>query len=272
MEMGGEDSDSKLNQAVEREQKRNKLNSERNDRAIATTGLLFVIFLIPIAFGIFGFPFNLYLGVSVAIHEVGHLLFGILFGWDSVWAVAGGTIFEYANPLLAVLIFGRSRRGAALAMIFLACAGSAMPSTARYMESAEYPYGTSYFGNIAGKPNDVNSYSHDWSRMFTEWGMLGSEFEMAAYVRRIGEAFVLAGVVGSAVGFWFLLNYSPAGFPELLLVGGIPSALYFGVRGEPVQLAVCGGIVFLSISWYALMRVEEKMRRKLNVGKKEGKK
>ncbi len=261
MEMWGEeqDEDKDLNKMVEQEQAENKLDSKKNEMAIASTGLFFLIFLLPVAFGIFGFPFNIYVLFSIAAHEAGHFFSYFLFGSNSIFTVAGGTGLEYAVPVLSMLIFGRSRRGAALAMIFVACLGSIMPNTAHYMESAEIPGGTSVGGAVRGVRGDMNPYSHDWNRMFLELGLLGHEYEIAAQLMKISQALVLVGVIGSVVGFWFLMNYSPASFPELLLVGGIPSALYFGAIAAPFQLAVCGGLIFLSLAWYAFTGIEKKL-------------
>jgi hypothetical protein len=251
----------------EDEEKGGALESSKNETAIATTGTFFLLFLVPVAFGLFGFPINLYEAVSVAIHEVGHLVFGIIgsvLGAGRILGVAGGTLFEYLNPLLAVIIFARTRRGAALAMVFLACMGSAMPYTARYMENASDPYGgTSYFGHIIGTSNDMNPQNHDWYIMFSEWSLLGKERAIADYVRTLGEALVLIGVIGAIVGFWFLMNYSPAGFAELALVGGMPSALYFGVVMKFPQLTICLVLIALAVFWLAATNWWGKRGRKL---------
>ncbi|MFH1448015.1 MAG: hypothetical protein ABIG39_04070 [Candidatus Micrarchaeota archaeon] len=239
---------------LEREEEKKALERSKNEMAIATTGLFFLIFLVPIGFGQFGFPINLYLGVSVAIHEVGHLLFGVLGGGDRIITTAGGTLFEYLNPVVAVVFFARDKRGAALAMIFFACMGSVMPYTASYMENSNAPYGTSYFGGITGNANDMGPTNHDWHIMFSEWGVLERGHEIAAYVRAFGEVFMLIGIVGSVLGFWFMLNYTPAGFSELVVLGSVVSGAYFAWKLSMPQLSLCMAFTILALVWIGVRR------------------
>jgi hypothetical protein len=234
----------------EHEENERALDGEpsQDEVAIFTTGVFFLIFLGPLALGLFGFPINLYLGVSVAIHEIGHLLFGIIgsaLGAGRLIGVAGGTFFEYMNPLLAVLVFARNRRSSVLALIFLACIGSALPSTAAYMATASNPYGTSYFGNITGRPNDVNSNNHDWSIMLSALGLLGKEQAIAPYLTAFGDALVLCGIIGAIIGFWLLMDYRAEPFPELLIAGSLPAAAVFLFRGAFLQTSLCGLLVFI---------------------------
>ncbi len=255
---------------LEHEEEKKKLESSKYELSIATTGTFFLLFLVPISFGIFGFPINLYQGVSVAIHEVGHPLFHLLSGGDGVIGALGGTLFEYLNPLVAVIYFARKKRGAVLAFIFLACMGSAMPWTAAYMESAGNPWGeTSYFGALLGQHNDMSTENHDWHIVFSAWNLMGKEHIIASYVRGVGEVFVLIGVIASVFGFWFLLNYNPADFSELILMGSVPAALYFVWEGALLQLTLSLLFVLSGVIWLGVKRIRRKKKAKIEYEKRE---
>lgn len=115
---------------------------------------------------------------NLALHEAGHPLIGI---FSDRLMVYGGTIFQLAFPLLVALHFARRREAIGLAMgaIWL---GENLLNVARYMADAraqELPL-------VGGE--------HDWTEIFTRWGVLQRDLGIAGVTRWTGYALMIGAV------------------------------------------------------------------------------
>lgn len=120
---------------------------------------------------------------NLAFHEAGHLIYGVL---GHRFALYGGTLGQLTFPLLALWVFHRQRKTAsfAFAMLWL---GENLFNIARYMADAR-----------AQVLPLVGGGEHDWTEIFSRWGVLGSDTRIAALVRLMGWAIV----VGAAWWLW----------------------------------------------------------------------
>ncbi len=247
------------NLRIEEQEPIDRVQDRDYEIAVVTTGMFFLLFIMPILLMALGSPINLYLALHAPIHEAGHFIFNILSAGNRIIAVAGGTFFSYLLPVLGVVIFANVKRGAAVAMIFLACIGSVMPHDAWYIESASHPYVRAYLTLQTTSPE-----THDWYILLSHYGLLGKEYEIGRYVRTFGDVFLLVGTIGSVLGFGLLLNRSSIGFSGLMLMAGIPSAVYFLIRMNWTQLAITLVLLFLAAAWLVLRN-----RKNLNGWKKQ---
>jgi hypothetical protein len=122
--------------------------------------------------------------VFVPIHEGGHLLFRFLGKFPGV---AGGTILQFLVPaaLATYFVFQRQLQGTAFCLIFLF--EQCLP-TARYMADAraqELPLLT---------VGDADHVIHDWNYLFSRFGVLNLDVQIANFVWIIGWAGMIATV------------------------------------------------------------------------------
>ena len=123
--------------------------------------------------------------VFVPVHEGGHLLFRF---FGVFLAVAGGTILQLSVPLLlaAYFVFQRHVQGTAFCVFFFF---EQFLPIATYMADAraqELPLLT------VGDTDDV---IHDWNYLFTKFGVLPHDTQIAHIVRVLGWL----GMIGTAV-------------------------------------------------------------------------
>lgn len=123
--------------------------------------------------------------VFVPIHEGGHLLFSY-FGHTLM--VAGGTLLQLGVPLMlaAYFAFRRQATGVAFCSFFFF---ENFLGIATYMADArtqELPLLT------VGDPEFVE---HDWFTMFSQWGVLQHDTQIAAVVRALGWLGMIAVVI-----------------------------------------------------------------------------
>jgi hypothetical protein len=112
-------------------------------------------------------------GLNLAIHEIGHVLFGF-FGSDFL-AIAGGTILQLAAPIFTIWMFYRQRDFFAIAIAFCWL-------------------GTNLF--------DVAVYAaHDWFVMLAETNLLYQDKLIAGMIRAAG---IVNYVFGLVFGVWIL--------------------------------------------------------------------
>jgi hypothetical protein len=123
-------------------------------------------------------------GLNLAIHEIGHVLFGFL---GDFIGIAGGTILQIAAPLIASWMFYRQRDYFAIA-IALCWLGTSFFDVAVYAADARA-------GNLplVGLTADPE---HDWFIMLAETNLLYHD-------QTIGKIFRLLGMLSFAAGLGF---------------------------------------------------------------------
>jgi len=113
---------------------------------------------------------------NLALHEAGHPLVGI---FSQRAAVYGGTLFQLAFPLAMTWHFHRESNtiGAAASLVWL---GENLFNVARYMADAR----------IQELPL-VGGGDHDWTEIFSRWGVLHLDGRIAGATRGIGILLML---------------------------------------------------------------------------------
>ena len=117
---------------------------------------------------------------NLAFHEAGHPLVGIV---SNRLAVYGGTIFQLAFPLAAAWDFRRRGHaaGAAACGVWL---GENLLNVARYMADAR----------SQALPL-VGGGDHDWTEIFSRWGLLAADTRVAGLTRVVAVAVMAASLV-----------------------------------------------------------------------------
>lgn len=118
---------------------------------------------------------------NLALHEAGHPVVGML--WTRL-GVYGGTIFQLLFPALFAHYFRRERQTAGWTVCLL-WLGENLMNVGRYMKDAraqELP--------LAG------GGEHDWTEIFSRWGVLAHDVG-------IGNAFRLLGLAVAAYAVWW---------------------------------------------------------------------
>lgn len=116
---------------------------------------------------------------NLALHEAGHPLLGLL---SQRLEVYGGTIFQLLFPLVATVHF-RCRYhvvGASVGAIWL---GENLHNVARYMADAR-----------AQELPLVGGGEHDWTEIFSRWGVLHRDTQIATLTHAVGWL-VMAGAL-----------------------------------------------------------------------------
>jgi len=145
---------------------------------IAAAGALFVIILLD------DDGFVLLLDhANLALHESGHLYFGVLGGTLGLY---GGTLGQLVFPIVAGVSFWRRRHaiGAAVSGIWLF---ENFLNIARYMADAR-----------AQLLPLVGGGEHDWYHIFSSWGVLSHDTDIALVTHAIGWL----GMIGCAAWLW----------------------------------------------------------------------
>ncbi|GAB2838490.1 hypothetical protein GCM10027277_01720 [Pseudoduganella ginsengisoli] len=119
---------------------------------------------------------------NLALHEAGHPVIGIV---SSRLAVYGGTIFQLLFPMLCAHHFWRGRQAAGWAASLLWLADS-MLNIGRYMKDAR-----------AQVLPLVGSGDHDWTEIFSRWGVLAHDV-------RIGNGCKFLGLMLAAYAVWWI--------------------------------------------------------------------
>jgi hypothetical protein len=116
-----------------------------------------------------GFVFLDY--ANLAFHEAGHPIFGML---GSTLGLYGGTLGQLVFPVVALLAFWRQREpiGVTVAAVWLF---ENFLNIARYMADARVQVLP-----LAG------GGEHDWTEIFTRWGVLSSDTTIARIVTAAG--------------------------------------------------------------------------------------
>lgn len=116
---------------------------------------------------------------NLALHEAGHPLVALFSHHLSVY---GGTLFQLLFPALFVRHFRRQgqRTGWIAALMWL---GESLMNVARYMKDAR-----------AQVLPLVGGGDHDWTEIFSRWGVLGSDVRIGALTALLGLCLVLWGL------------------------------------------------------------------------------
>ncbi|MFN9201603.1 MAG: hypothetical protein ACK6DP_00850 [Gemmatimonas sp.] len=138
-----------------------------------------VIRLAPEAAGLFG-------GITLAFHELGHVLWSPLGEW---FAVAGGSLTQLVVPIAACLVLRRQKDelGAVMPLFWLA---SSLGNLAAYIADAR----TLDLPLVS--IGDGEEVIHDWNYLLAHAGGLPRDAQMAAWCRMVawlvlGAALVL---------------------------------------------------------------------------------
>lgn len=117
---------------------------------------------------------------NLALHEAGHPIVGLVSGRLSVY---GGTMFQLLFPLLVGREFRRQGHtaGFALALIWL---GENLMNVGRYMADAR-----------AQVLPLVGGGEHDWTEIFSRWGVLHLDTRIGGFTRFLGLALMAYALV-----------------------------------------------------------------------------
>ncbi len=112
---------------------------------------------------------------NLALHEAGHPIVGIL---SDRLAVYGGTLFQLLFPALFIRHFWYQRQsmGWAACTVWL---GASIMNVARYMQDAR-----------AQVLPLVGGGDHDWTEIFSRWGVLGADVRIGSVVKLLGLCIV----------------------------------------------------------------------------------
>jgi hypothetical protein len=129
---------------------------------------------------------------NLAIHEAGHPIIGL---FSNRLMVYGGTIFQLLFPLIFAGHFWRERHSLGWS-ICLAWFGENLLNVGRYMADAR-----------AHELPLVGGGEHDWTEIFSRWGVLAADIRIGGTVRTIGFCVMLYAL------FWlwsrWLKTYKP---------------------------------------------------------------
>lgn len=131
---------------------------------------------------------SIFSGITLAIHELGHVLFGFLGEWLSV---AGGSITQLAAPLAAALILFRQRDyfGVAVGGAWLSMSLSNLAVYVADARAEELPLVSLGGGDVV----------HDWNYLLGSVRLLTRDAQIAAIVRFAAFALLVASV---GLGAW----------------------------------------------------------------------
>lgn len=122
-------------------------------------------------------------GLNLAIHEIGHILFGFL---GEFIGIAGGTILQLAVPALAAWLFYRQRDFFAIG-IALCWLGTSFFDVAVYAADARA-------GALPLVGLGASDPQHDWFIMLAETNLLNQDQAVGAFFRALGGLSFLSGL------------------------------------------------------------------------------
>jgi hypothetical protein len=129
-------------------------------------------------------------GLNLAIHEIGHVLFGFL---GDFIGIAGGTILQLAAPIIAGWLFYRQKDFYAIA-IALCWLGTSFFDVAVYAADARAGQ-LPLVGLGGGDPE------HDWFLMLAETDLLNHDKTIGGLFRALG---ILSFITGLGFGAWIV--------------------------------------------------------------------
>ena len=131
---------------------------------------------------------SIFSGITLAIHELGHVLFGFLGEWIGV---AGGSIAQLAAPVAVALILLRQRDyfGVAVGGAWLSMSLSNLAVYAADARAEELPLVSLGGGDVV----------HDWNYLLGSVHLLAHDADIAGLVRFAALATL---VLATALGTW----------------------------------------------------------------------
>jgi hypothetical protein len=144
-------------------------------------------------------------GLNLAIHEVGHVLFG--FVGDFI-GIAGGTILQLAAPAIAAWLFYRQRDFYAIA-IALCWLGTSFFDVAVYAADARA-------GDLPLVSLGGGDPEHDWFIMLAETDLLNHDKTIGGFFRGLG---VISFVCGLGFGTWIVRTAFMSRATAAVLIG-----------------------------------------------------
>ena len=143
---------------------------------------------------------SLFGGITLGIHELGHLLFGLAGQWPGV---AGGSLAQIAAPAAAIWILGRQRDyfGVAVAGAWLSFSLFGLVTYVADARAQELPL-------LSLGPEPI----HDWNWMLGRLGLLGWDRSLAAVMR---AAALILWVGSMALGGWLVWLMAARGRSKL---------------------------------------------------------
>ena len=130
---------------------------------------------------------------NLVIHEAGHPIVGLL---GARLTVYGGTLFQLLFPALVAFHF--HRRGEAVGLAFgLVWLGENLLNVARYMADAR----SQLLPLVGGG-------EHDWTEIFSRWGVLESDTRIAGFTAFLGWSLMLGALA------WLLRGWLDTSRPE----------------------------------------------------------
>lgn len=139
---------------------------------------------------------SLFLWINQWMHWTGHVLAS---PGDAMLRVSGGTIFQLAIPLLALISLVRHRRCFAAA-IDLAWLSTNLVTIGVYLGDAK--------AMVLGKlvAGDAPKSVHDWAFLLTDLGTRSSCEKIGEIIRASGHAIMLLALVSGAVLLWLMFR------------------------------------------------------------------
>jgi hypothetical protein len=131
-------------------------------------------------------------GLNLAIHEIGHVLFGFL---GDFIGIAGGTLLQLAAPIIAGWLFYRQRDFFAIA-IALCWLGTNFFDVAAYAADARA-------GDLPLVGIGAADPEHDWFIMLAETDLLYHDQRIGAFFKWLG---IVSFAGGLGFGTWLLMQ------------------------------------------------------------------
>lgn len=131
---------------------------------------------------------TIFSGLTLAIHEAGHVLFS---AFGELLEVAGGSFTQLAVPLVVAWLFLRQREyfGICVALAWLSLS---LSNLAVYIGDAR----TQFLGLVSMGSGDP---IHDWHYLLARFGKLGDDHALARFTNFLSVLALLAAV---ALGAW----------------------------------------------------------------------
>jgi hypothetical protein len=140
---------------------------------------------------------DLFDDVNLAIHEAGHVFFGIL---GDIPGVLGGSLFQVIVPAVFAGYFFRTKQVFSGAMT-LAWVAQSLVNVSIYIRDARAQELA-----LLGGENSI----HDWWYLLVSWDLLEADVRIAGFVRFLAAlCFLAALVIGATVTFGEARNSSP---------------------------------------------------------------
>ena len=127
-------------------------------------------------------------GANLIFHEAGHPIFGIL---GNTLGLYGGTIGQLVFPMVITISFWLKRETIGFTVGLMWFFENFL-NIARYMADAR----------VQLLPL-VGGGEHDWTQIFSNWGVLSSDTKIAGFVNDLGWAGMIGSLIWLGWKWWF---------------------------------------------------------------------